>query len=713
MKGKILLLTGILTFVLMLQATAAPHTTDYVINGNETVPIPQSYVYSHSINNLRNPPENTTIFLNQPTDLFIDKQDLLYVADTKNNRVLKMDDVGNALAVFKQAGSKALQAPQGVYVDDNGDIYIADTGNSRIVHLKADGTFVREFGKPESEKLADVAVYSPTKIAVSHTGGLYVLMGENIMNVDDSGAFRGFIGQTNIGFDFLDWLLRIVASDQQKRVISKRTAASYDNFYLHDGLLYACSRDTVEGQIKLLNSIGNNIYRKQGTISDSSGGIKRIISRFFTGNTISKPFRFGEMVLVDGKPEQPIFSDITVDQNGIVTVIEKQSGRFYQYDQSGNLLAVFGGLGTRRGQLAIPSSLAVDSQGKLYVLDSSYGNIQIFEPTTFITLVQEATVLYNDGDYLGASAMWAKVMEIDETYPLAHYGLASTSYKMGDWKAAMDGYRYANERAQYSKAFVEYRYAFLKKHFLPVVAVAAGLITALLLLFVSLSRRSAKVLDGFEYHFIEKLNIKNSFLIGANIIFRPAQALDGLKNSRGRLKISVGVWIMLLALVARFFFIYTVHYPLQDIELQNVNWMLEIVKILVPFLSWVISSYLLSSQFDGESTLSEIFVTSSYCLIPYIIVIPFAALISNVLSTQESGLFAVFVNGTLLWIFWLIFRSVRRLNDYSFGRTVAICVLSLVAMILIWFIAFLGYTLVIRIIKFFEDLFQEALLLTY
>ena len=66
----------------------------------------------------------------------------------------------------------------------------------------------------------------------------------------------------------------------------------------------------------------------------------------------------------------------------------------------------------------------------------------------------------------------------------------------------------------------------------------------------------------------------------------------------------------------------------------------------------------------------------------------------------------------MLWMIWLFIRAIFILNDYGTGQTLLVCLLSLCAVILIWFIALLGYTLVGRIFQFVRDLIQEASLLT-
>ena len=59
----------------------------------------------------------------------------LYIADTGNNRVVKVVSDGTMASI----GSD-LNRPSGVAVDASGDLYIADTGNNRVVKVVSDGT---------------------------------------------------------------------------------------------------------------------------------------------------------------------------------------------------------------------------------------------------------------------------------------------------------------------------------------------------------------------------------------------------------------------------------------------------------------------------------------------------------------------------------------------------------------------------------------------
>lgn len=83
------------------------------------IPMPAAYEVYDTIKNL-----GDAGFMNHPEDLFIDADDLLYVADTENNRVLKMNRAGTVLEIIDSAAGAALNKPRGVYVHADGSLWI-------------------------------------------------------------------------------------------------------------------------------------------------------------------------------------------------------------------------------------------------------------------------------------------------------------------------------------------------------------------------------------------------------------------------------------------------------------------------------------------------------------------------------------------------------------------------------------------------------------
>lgn len=128
--------------------------------------------------------------LSQPHACAVDSFGDLYIADTFNHRIRKVDVSGiiTTVAGTGVAGSSGdegaatsanLNTPQGVAADDNGDIFISDTGNNRIRQVTPDGaihtiagTGAASFGGDGGAAL-NAQIDGPTGILLDGAGELF------------------------------------------------------------------------------------------------------------------------------------------------------------------------------------------------------------------------------------------------------------------------------------------------------------------------------------------------------------------------------------------------------------------------------------------------------------------------------------------------------------------------------------------------------------
>ena len=465
MKKRIMALMAASVMAMLLLPLGCAHAivgADAIVADSEEnfMPIPTAYEVYTTFKNL-----GEAGFMNHPEDIFVGPDELLYVADTENNRVLKMTREGEVLEIITEACGMPLSMPRGVYVGDDLSLWIADTGNLRLATLNADGSDRKVYVKPDSALLEKNFTFDVQKLFVANTGYIYALKGANLIAIDESNAFRGYLGADDVGFSLYRTLIRMFGSKSQIERTVKQEPASYSNFFIGaDNMIYGILSNKDTAQIRKLNSVGSNTYPEE---------------------------QYG-FVLEDkeGEPLTPTLADITVEKNGILTVVDRLTGLLYQYDQEGNLLCSFGGIGTVGGLFQIPVSLDADSEGYLYVLDYNTGAITVFKPTHFIQLIHKAVTLHGEGRYEEALGYWQQVLEIDSNYALAHQGVAKVMGKQERWKEALDSYYLADDKEGYSEAFAEYRHELFRQYFVPVVAAVVVIIFVLAKL-LGLARRKA------------------------------------------------------------------------------------------------------------------------------------------------------------------------------------------------------------------------------
>ena len=137
--------------------------------------------------------------LNNPTGVAVSPQGELYIADTGNHLIRKIDrhsgflvnvvgtgDAG-ASGDFELAINAELNKPSAIVFDDKGNLFIADTGNHRVrwveprKHLifTIAGTGKRGFSGEGDRKCTDSAFSNPTGLAVDKQGRLYIADTDN------------------------------------------------------------------------------------------------------------------------------------------------------------------------------------------------------------------------------------------------------------------------------------------------------------------------------------------------------------------------------------------------------------------------------------------------------------------------------------------------------------------------------------------------------
>lgn len=112
--------------------------------------------------------------LRRPTELIIDDNDVLWVADACNHRICRFDLDGNLLSAFglPGTGGNRLNYPYGLALESSGTILVADQGNNRIVRFDRSGNLVASWGTPGR---AIGQLRHPWDLALRRDGRIYAL----------------------------------------------------------------------------------------------------------------------------------------------------------------------------------------------------------------------------------------------------------------------------------------------------------------------------------------------------------------------------------------------------------------------------------------------------------------------------------------------------------------------------------------------------------
>ena len=519
-----------------------------------------------------------------PSDIYIDKEDTIYIADTDNNRVVLINPDQSLKTII---GEETLNKPTGVFVDDKGFIYIADGGNQAVYKFNQDGQVVQEFRKPKSPIFGKGSPYKPLKVTVDKRGNIYIV-GEGTTNgliqLSPHGDFLGYFGTNESRFGLRIMFQRLFFTEAQLKKLSRNVPPSVTNVAIDDkGLVYTVTQGAKGKSVKKLNISGNNM-------------------------------------LADDMNFDPAFTDIYIGAVGNIYVIS-HLGFIYEFDSEGNLIFRLGGLDDgklREGLFVDPSGIAVNSEGHIFVLDKERANIQQFAPTEFTDEVHQALELYQEGYYVQSQEPWNKVLQMNNLFDLAHKGLGESFYKQQIYENALDEFEIANYKKGYSNAFWELRNKWLQNNLATLFLFALGLF--ILWKVMKILQRKWKVFNWFiqVWGKVKEIKVVKELLFIFHFIKQPIDGYYGIKRENQASILSATI-LYVIYFIEHLVSLYYSGFIFTFIELSDIMLSKEVVMIYAPFALWVVANYLVSTINDGEGSFKDIYIATIYALFPFIL----------------------------------------------------------------------------------------------
>lgn len=167
----------------------------------------------------------------------------------------------------------------------------------------------------------------------------------------------------------------------------------------------------------------------------------------------------------------------------------------------------------------------------------------------------------------------------------------------------------------------------------------------------------------------------------------------------------LGVYILLTVLSS-----FLTSYMFNPVDVLEINVPLLILPVVGIYLLWCISSWCLTSLFDGEGSFADICVATSYSLIPLVIGNVLMIVLSYCLTLNEASLYHMVNSLSAVWFVFMLFIGTMVTHQYTFGKTILICVCTLLGMCIMVYIALLFINLLQQMTGFISGLYNEWLL---
>lgn len=428
-------------------------------------------IYSATLNLEETPMRN-------PQSLFVQGQNL-YVVDTGNNRILeiaKQDDAYLLTRIIDRvegAEPSTFSSPSDVFVDEEGTVYVADPGNTRVIKMDKDLNYLQSFVKPQDSTFDQSISFLPNKIAVDVSGRVFVLatnVNKGLIKYEADGTFTGYIGANQVSYNLWDYVWKTFFTTKEQRAQQASfVPTEYENIYMDkEGFIYATN--TVFSEYDLLYDVAKPIRRLNSVGSD-----------ILIKNDRYPPI--GDLSWVESSLDYgpSKLKDVTVLDNDIYIAFDRTRGRIFGYDPQGIMLWAFGNKGNSAGSFM--GAVSIEHMGQdLYCLDENQCSITVFTPTDYGKLIYQASDEYLRGAYEQSADTWRQVLKLNANYNLAFIGIGRALMRQEQYKEAMDYFKMAHDRRNYGRAYRYYRKILVEENIGWIVAVVILLLVVPLIL---------------------------------------------------------------------------------------------------------------------------------------------------------------------------------------------------------------------------------------
>lgn len=625
---------------------------------------------------------------------------LLYVLDAANSIILVLNsdyEISRVIGSFRDSfGTEiSLSDAEGIFIDKNGKIYIADTKNNRIIISDKNGNIIRTVVKPDSPLIPEDVVFLPRRILQDKEGFIYVLSDGcyyGSMKFDSDLNFIGFYGANKVAVTIssaVSGFFKNLFSTEKKRMndIQKVPYMFLDFCLDKDGMIITTTANTkvTSGQIRRLSPGGKNLLNYKFNYDKQSGD----------------SFNYGDISGVTNKSNiirTNYFGAIASDKSYFYA-LDTETGRIFVYDYSCNLICVFSGGfadGEQAGVFKIASSIAVADNGDVLVADNEKGSITVFSETEYGKLIRKASDLSSKGRFDEALPMWQGVNRLDKNNQLAYIGIAKAELNNGNYEKAMQYAKKGLDRETYVTAHSRVLNNKLKTHFALVFAVLIVAVCGLTAFLIITSKKKLTLIKN------RKLNVALSSLLHPIDSFTRVQE----KNEGSVLIASVFLLLFFVGRVCTNIyagFMYVI--PEQD----TYNVIYTFLGTVGLVLLWTAVNWGVCVLFEGKGHIKKIFICSCYSLYPLILYSAIFMLLSYFVAPSSVSFIPVLNALCVIYFIFMILSAMMTVHEFSFSKSVSTAIFSVVGMAIMAFLVFMTIMLCQDFIGFVVSVLQEAI----
>lgn len=193
---------------------------------------------------------------------------------------------------------------------------------------------------------------------------------------------------------------------------------------------------------------------------------------------------------------------------------------------------------------------------------------------------------------------------------------------------------------------------------------------------------------------------------GFYVMTHPFDGFWGIRRE-GRGSIAVAIAFVVLTILTLTIEKQSTGFLFNKNRLSDLNVLVDIITVAMVYVLWCVANWCTTSLMEGKGRMQDILTAVGYSLLPIIIIRLPMVLMSHAITTNEGSFYYVLGTISYLWAGFLIFTGTMVIHQYSVGKTVTTCIVTIVGMGIIMFIGLLFFNVIQQMMTFATTIYKE------
>lgn len=197
----------------------------------------------------------------------------------------------------------------------------------------------------------------------------------------------------------------------------------------------------------------------------------------------------------------------------------------------------------------------------------------------------------------------------------------------------------------------------------------------------------------------------------SHLLYTVSHPADGYYWIRHQNKGSIAIALLLVILYGIAFSMNRIcaSFIVNDIEPRAVNLVAELAGVILLYFILCIGNWSVTCLMEGEGRFKDIMIAVGYAMFPMLVTTILATIVSQFVAENEEAFYTILMGIGTAYSVILIIMGIMQIHNFTMGKTLVTLLLTVVAMLILIFLALLVMNFITQVFQFLRGIYTELI----